>query len=182
MKLKNLTKGINLVLLLITVLSLSTLTIVLTRVKTPQQTTVSAAGFDQFGYNYTARLFNGTGNQWCLKKGLGNNCLGIYSNDKLVMKWNAEWDRGNTENWAKPPYAAKLDNEWNGLGNTGGSGEIWHYKIKWIGSCGADYTRLADGGYCIWGQFETVMDQGKDPNVGPGHLWFAHAKPTGYGF
>ena len=38
-----------------------------------------------------------------------------------------------------------------------------------------------DGGYLIWGQFETIMDQGKDPSYGPGHFWFAHANPTGYG-
>lgn len=145
------------------------------------QIVFAKGGFDQYGYNYTARLFNGTGSQWCQKKGLADDCLGIYSNDKLVMKWNAEWDRGNKENWLTPPYDAKLDNEWNGLGNTGGSGSVWHYKIKWVGPCGLDYTKLPDGGYCIWGQFETIMDQGKDPSVGPGHIWFAHAKPSGYG-
>lgn len=63
-------------------------------------------GFDQYGYNDTARLFNGTGASWSLAKGLPADYLGIYANDKLVMKWNAEWDRGNAENWANPPYNA----------------------------------------------------------------------------
>ena len=135
---------------------------------------------DQFGYNRTARIFNGTGSSWCLDRGADQNCMGIYSPDKLIMKWNAEWDRGNDEDWANPPYRAWEDNEWNG--NTkDGSGAVWHYKIVWVGPCGADYTPLANGGYCIWGQFETLMDQGKDPNIGPGHMWFAHANPTGYG-
>lgn len=95
------------------------------------------------------------------------------------MKWNAEWDRGNAENWAKPLYGAWEDNEWNGKVK-GGSGQVWHYKIIWIGGSGADNTPLEDGRYRLWGQFEVIMDQGQDPNLGPGHLWFAHANPTGY--
>ena len=50
-------------------------------------------GFNEFGYNYTARLFNGTGESWSLAKGLPADYLGVYAKDKLVMKWNAEWDR-----------------------------------------------------------------------------------------
>ena len=143
--------------------------------------TTADGGFNQFGYNNKARIFNGTGESWCLERGASAGCLGIYSPDKLVMKWNAEWDRGNAEGWADPKgYKAWEDNEWNGM-VAGGSGAVWHYKIVWVGNCGADYTPLANGGYCIWGQFATIMDQGKDPNYGVGHLWFAHANPTGYG-
>lgn len=141
----------------------------------------ASAGFDQYGYNNTARIFNGTGESWSLAKGLPANYLGIYAKDKLVMKWNAEWDRGNAENWSQPPYGAWTDNEWNGKGNTGGSGSVWHYKIIWVGTQmqNSPYWKL--GGYPIWGQFEVVMDQGLDPNLGPGHLWFAKATPAGYG-
>ena len=138
-------------------------------------TAVSAAGFDQYGYNETARIFNG------LADGIDRNLDGTYfgdttyANDKIVMKWNAEWDRGNDEGWANPPYAAWIDNEWNG--KKGGSGSVWHYKIKWIGAC-TDYATLPDGGYCIWGQFEVLMDQGTDAGS---HYWFARATPNGYG-
>gem|GEM_PF-5405310 len=31
------------------------------------------------------------------------------------------------------------------------------------------------------GQSEVIMDQGIDPKIGPGHLWFALAKPNGFG-
>jgi len=249
---------------------------------------VEAKGFDEFGYNDTARIFNGTGESWSLAKGLPADYLGIYAPDKLIMKWNAEWDRGNAENWLNPPYAAWENNEWNGK-VPGGSGAVWHYKIVWVGpetrtvagqwnmdlyvngdstlyveatniaqsgsslsgsftynggsewaissgsvlgdsvsfdvyyvsnpSMTASFTGTiasngsitgtwhdvaglsrtgtwsapagtaqsvngpywVDGGYRIWGQFETIMDQGTDPNIGPGHLWFAHAKPNGYG-
>ena len=135
-------------------------------------------GFDEFGYNRGARIFNGTGSSWCLARGAAADCLGAYSPDKLVMKWNAEWDRGNAENWASPPYAAWENNEWNG--KAGGSGAVWHYKIAWVGPC-ADGSTLPSGGYCIWGQFEVLMDQGLDPSLGPGHVWFAKARPNGYG-
>lgn len=137
-------------------------------------------GFDQYGYNRSARIFNGTYSSWCVERGAPANCVGIYSPDKLLMKWNEEWDRGNAENWANPPYSAWINNEING--NTkGGSGSVWHYKIQWVGPCGVDGTPLPDGGYCIWGIFEVLMDQGKDPNYGPGHLWFARANSNGYG-
>jgi hypothetical protein len=137
-------------------------------------------GFDQYGYNYTARIFNGTGESWSLAKGLPADYLGVYAKDKLIMKWNAEWDRGNAEGWSKPPYAAWEDNEWNGKVK-GGSGQVWHYKIVWVGDYTSDPTLLPKGAYGIWGQFATIMDQGTDPNYGPGHQWFAHSSPTGYG-
>ena len=140
----------------------------------------SSGGFDAFGYNRTARIFNGTCLSWATEQGGDGSWCGSYVNDKLVMKWNAEWDRGNDEGWANGPYDAWINNEWNG-NCKGCSGSVWHYKIKWIGACGADYTPLPDGGYCLWGQFEVLMDQGHDPSYGPGHLWFAHAKPNGYG-
>ncbi|MCL4533707.1 MAG: hypothetical protein M1370_00905 [Bacteroidetes bacterium] len=161
----------------IALLSLSAVVVLLGATATA---VLAGGGFDQYGYNNTARIFNGTGSSWSLSKGLPADYLGVYANDKLVMKWNAEWDRGNDEGWARPPYAAWEDNEWNGK-VPGGSGAVWHYKIVWVGSCGADYTPLPNGGYCIWGQFEVIMDQGVDPNVGPGHMFFAKAGPAGYG-
>lgn len=133
------------------------------------------------GYNYQARIFVGTAIQWCMAK-VGNlawcnSFLGNTINDKLVMKWNSEWDRGNAEHWLNPPYSAWEDNEWNGA-SPGGSGSVWHYKIKWFGPCGADGTLLPDGGYCIWGQFDVLMDQGTAGGV---HIWYDLAKPNGYG-
>lgn len=140
----------------------------------------AGTGFNQFGYNYQARVFNGTGESWSLSKGLPSDYLGVYAKDKLVMKWNAEWDRGNLEGWTDPPYDAWENNEWNGK-VTGGSGAVWHYKIVWDKGCAKNNIPSTTGSYCIWGQFATIMDQGTDPNYGPGHLWFAKAKPAGYG-
>lgn len=133
-------------------------------------------GFNEFGYNYGARIFNGTGSGWCLARGASANCLGAYSLDKLVMKWNAEWDRGNEEDWLNPPYNAWTDNEWNGK-VPGGSDETWHYKIVWVGPCTEGDT-VDGGGYCLWGEFAVILSQG---TAGGEHLWDVLAKPAGYG-
>ncbi len=138
------------------------------------------AGFDQYGYNDTARLFNGTASQWCLAKGMAADCQGVYSNDKLVMKWTSAWDQGNAEGWTGSYPDAWETNEWNGK-IPGGSGQTWHYKIIWVGAGLEASPYWRDGGYPIWGQFEVIMDQGTDPNVGPGHVFFAKAAPNGFG-
>jgi len=137
-------------------------------------------GFDQLGYNRCARIFNGVADG--SDKNLDGTVWGnpTYAADRLVMKWNAEWDRGVAEGWNHPPYAAWETNEWNGV-VPGGSGEVWHYKIKWIGSCGDDGTLTASGGYCYWGQFDVLLDQGFDIRAGDGLVRFAHSKPNGFG-
>jgi len=143
-----------------------------------------STGFDVYGYNRCARNFVGTYSSYCAEGGTSPaDCAdfyGIYLPDQLIMKWNAEWDRGIFEGWSNPPYSAWLDNEENGK-KPGGSGAVWHYKYQWVGPCGAYLTPLPDGGYCIWGQFEVLMDQGIDPNFASGHIWGALAKPAGYG-
>lgn len=147
----------------------------------------AAGGFDQYGYNDTARIFNGTGSSWCQGK-LGwdkTTCdayMGSYANDKIVMKWNAEWDRGNAEGWTDPNgYQAWTDNEWNGRVN--GSGEIWHYKIVWDRGCAQSNilsgTTAKGNAYCIWGPFAMLQSQGSGSDKV--HSWDVLLKPAGYG-
>lgn len=142
----------------------------------PQQLDAAGGGFDQFGYNYTARLFNGPADG--VDRVLDGAVWGdaTYAKDRLVMKWSKAWDdsRFNGVPWIPEAWT---DNEWNGKA-PGGSGEVWHYKIKWVGKCGVDGTPLPNGGYCIWGEFEVIMSQGSVANK---HFWDAHAIPTGYG-
>lgn len=142
--------------------------------------TVSAkGGFDEFGYNDTARIFVGPADG--VDRALDGTVWGdpAYANDLLVMKWNAAWDEcndaGNDDEDACA--GAWTSNEWNG-NVADGSGEVWHYKIVWIGSCGADGTELPDGGYCLWGSYEVLMDQGTADGV---HYVLTHAVPNGYG-
>lgn len=151
--------------------------------------TVSAAqpqdrGFDEFGYNNSARVFVGTCKSWYLGKFSGTEAqaeayCGAYANDQLVMKWNKAWDdcndAGNNDEAACA--GAWLSNEWNGA-VSGGSGEVWHYKFIWVGQELENSTYWRDGGYALWGNYEAVMDQG---TAGGEHFWYTHALPTGYG-
>lgn len=141
-------------------------------------------GFDAYGYNYNARLFSGPATGWCLKKYGYENCLGIYSNDHLVMKWSQAWadakfgPDGVAENGDELPWTTEawVSNQWNGM-VPGGSGEAEHVKIVWVGPCGAEFQQLPDGGYCIWGQFEAIFDH----YVGQNNNWWAKVAPAGYG-
>lgn len=141
---------------------------------------VSAAdGFDENGYNRDARIFNGPASGWCLDRGAPANCLGIYSNDHLKMKWNAEWDRGNAEGWSNPPYAAWEDNQWNG-NVPGGSGTSEHFRTVWDQGCvDSGGVESSNGAPCIWGQFEVLMDHGKA--LDGTHEWWSKANPAGNG-
>jgi hypothetical protein len=136
----------------------------------------SGTGFDEFGYNYGARVFVGPADG--VDRILDGAVWGdpLYAKDHLKMKWSKAWDAARFHSAPWTPEAWE-DNQWNGQ-VPGGSGETWHYRIKWIGDCGAAGTRLDDGGYCIWGQFEVIMSHGTVANE---HFWDAHAVPTGYG-
>ena len=137
-------------------------------------------GFDEFGYNYNARIFVGKADG--VDRNLDGTVWGdpTYANDLLVMKWSKAWDdaRFHGAEWTCDAW---LDNEWNG-NVPGGSGETWHYKIIWVGPELEDSPCWVDGGYPIWGQFEVIMSHGtfqEDSKIV--HMWEAHAIPTGYG-
>jgi hypothetical protein len=140
-------------------------------------TPVTFAAFDQFGYNYQARIFVGKADG--VDRVLNGKVWGdpTYADDMLVMKWSKAWDdaRFHGAPWTRDAWCT---NEWNGA-VAGGSGEVWHYKIIWVGSELENSQYWVDGGYPIWGQFETIMDHGIIG--GEGHYWYAHAQPNGLG-
>lgn len=133
-------------------------------------------GFDEFGYNYNARLFNGPADG--VDRVLDGAVWGdpTYANDKLVMKWSDAWHqaRFGTQSWN---CSAWEDNEWNGQ-VPNGSGESWHYKIVWVGPELEESPCWREGGEPIWGQFEVIFSQGTSANQ---HFWDIHAYPAGYG-
>jgi hypothetical protein len=133
-------------------------------------------GFDQYGYNYQARNFVGLADG--VDRILDERVWGdpIYAKDHLVMKWSKAWDdaRFNRADWTCEAWE---NNEWNGA-VSGGSGEVWHYKIVWVGSALENSDCWREGGYPIWGEFEVIMDQG---TANGEHIWATHAKPNGYG-
>ncbi len=132
-------------------------------------------GSDEFGYNYGARLFQGAADG--VDKSLDNTVWGdpLYAKDHLVMKWSKAWDdaRFSGVGWTCDAWET---NEWNGK-VPGGSGEVWHYKIVWVGPGLEKSPCWASGGYAIWGEFEVIMSQGSIANK---HFWEAHAVPTGF--
>jgi len=142
----------------------------------------AAGGFNEFGYNYGSRIFNGPADG--VDKILDDKVWGdeTYANDHLVMKWNAQWDSCNAagNNDEAACAGAWTDNEWNGA-KKDGSGEVWHYKIIWVGSAveASDYWK--EGGYSVWGNYEVLMDQGTYNDDGVVHLMSTHSTPNGYG-
>jgi hypothetical protein len=146
----------------------------------------AAKGFDEFGYNYQARVFVGPAD------GVGRVLDGTvwgdpaYANDHLVMKWSKGWDDarfgpdGVRDSGDELPWGpdAWEDNEWNGM-VPNGSQEVWHYKIIWVGPELEDSPYWREGGYAVWGQFEVIMSQGV---VDGEHIWeIPVVTPNGYG-
>ncbi|MEM2110734.1 MAG: hypothetical protein QXX08_02525 [Candidatus Bathyarchaeia archaeon] len=140
-------------------------------------TASAQGGFDEFGYNYKARVFVGKADG--VDRVLDGKVWGDqnYANDWLVMKWSKAWDdaRFHGAPWTPDAWCT---NEWNGA-QAGGSGEVWHYKIIWVGPELGNSPYWREGGYPIWGQFEVIMDHGSI--VGEGHEWYALATPNGLG-
>lgn len=138
----------------------------------------AAGGFNQFGYNYQARIFSGAADG--VDKNLDGEVWGdpTYANDHLVMKWNAQWNNCNAHGYNDPAYClgAWVNNEWNG-NVPGGSGVTEIYKIIWVGSGGENSPYWVPGGYSVWGNYEVIMDQGVIDNS---HVWYARGIPNGY--
>jgi len=135
-------------------------------------------GFDEFGYNRCAHVFNGPWAGYCTQRGLGPDCYGVRGDTHLNMKWNEEWDRGNATGWAEGPYDARLDNQTNGWYEDG-TPFSEHFKTRWDQGCADTGGAVSsNGGECIWGQFEVLMYQGKEDGL---HLWWSKLTPAGYG-
>jgi hypothetical protein len=134
----------------------------------------SNQGFDEFGYNYAARIFVGPADG--VDRKLDGKVWGdpTYANDRLKMSWSKAWDDAKFNGAAWGPDAFE-DNQWNGK-VPGGSGETWHYRIIWVGPELENSQYWREGGYAIWGQFEVIMSHG---TVADEHFWEAHAVPTG---
>jgi len=149
--------------------------LLLVSVLTLPSVAVAAGGFDQYGYNYQARVFVGKADG--VDRNLDGTVWGdpTYASDHLVMKWSKAWDDARFHGAAWTPDAW-VTNEWNGMAQDG-SGWTEHVKVIWVGPDleTSPYWRL--GGYAIWSEFEVIMDQGMEP--GTGHVFWAHAVPNG---
>ncbi len=142
----------------------------------PNFSHAGADGFDEFGYNYLARVFVGPADG--VDRNLDGTVWGspTYANDHLKMGWSQAWDEARFHG-ASWNCDAWVDNQWNGQ-VPDGSGEVWHYRIIWVGPSLSASPCWRDGGYPIWVEFEVIMSHG---TVANDHFWEAHAVPSGFG-
>ncbi len=139
-------------------------------------------GYDQFGYNYQAHLFNGTydsvdrnldGTYW--------GSTGDYVDDKLTMKWSEDWlsnkdcdgdgklDRGTSGislGWETNHVIGDYDSDGDG---TQDAHYTYFVKIVWVGPGGS-----------LWGQYEIIQEVYNDP-VGGYHGLQYKVNPPGFG-
>jgi hypothetical protein len=152
-------------------------------------------GFDQWGYNYQAHMFNGgycdayRDAAWCQP----------YKDIELIMKWNDAWlsnkdcnDDGKLDrHYGYPTYigsGAWLTNHQKGLCEIDGKTYKWTYFVK-IVAAPADATK--GGGFwftvdnveigpVIWGDFAVIQEVVNDPCEGVHGI--GYLSPAGPGF
>jgi len=142
-------------------------------------------GYDQFGYNYQAHMFNGTyDSSDRVLDGLYWGSTGDYVDDSLIMQWSHPWlanvdcdgdgklDRGLVDGAVGGISKGWLTNHNEG-DYTDPDGVLQHYtyfaKIVWVGPGGS-----------LWGQYEIIEEVYNDPAAGYHGLLFKLGAP-GFG-
>lgn len=156
---------------------------------------VITPGFDEWGYNYQAHMFNGTycdayrDAAWCQ----------AWKNDELIMKWNDAWlsnqdcdgDGLLDRHYGFASYigsGAWLTNHMSGTYDQDGVTCRWTYFVKIVAApADAQLTNgiwyTADGaeiGPVIWGQFAIIQSIYNDPCNG--YHGVEYLSPVGPGF
>lgn len=159
---------------------------------------VITPGFDEWGYNYQAWIFNGgycdayRDAAWCQP----------YKDVNLIMKWNDAWlsnkdcdgDDLLDRYYGFPSYIGSgawlTNHQWGEY--EGDEGEIckWNYFVKIVAAPADAYLEdgvwyAADGteiGPVIWGSFAIIQQVSNDPCGGEHGLIYQGEAPTGFGF
>ncbi|MDB4265088.1 hypothetical protein N9893_03380 [bacterium] len=153
-------------------------------------------GFDEWGYNYQARMFNG---KYCDAYRDAAWCQD-YKDDNLMMKWNDAWlsnkecdgDNLLDRHFGFETYigsGAWLTNHMSGTYD-GGEGEVcrWNYFVKIVAAPADAYAKAgvwytADDieiGAVIWGEFAIIQQIDNDSCAGLHGA--TYISPTGPGF
>lgn len=125
---------------------------------------IISSGYDQYGYNYQAHMFNGYYDNFARPN------VPVTSGDKLIMKWSDSWlanvdcngddklDRGLVDGVVGGTSLGWLTNQVNGS-YMDENDEIHHYtdfvKIVWTGL-----------GSPLWGQYTIIQEICNDPTGG----------------
>lgn len=151
-------------------------------------------GYDQWGYNYQAHMFNGLAVNYTRPSTPATEGL-----DNLIMKWSDEWisnldcnndsklDRGLNKETGTADGVSKgwLTNHYEG-DYEGTDGELHHYtyfcKIVWVGPAPSGGTDPW-AGKRIWGVYAIIEEVNNDPFGGfHGVNKETMANPAGLGF
>lgn len=154
-----------------------------------------STGYDDFGYNYQAQIFNG---RYCdYDRVIG----GDYCDVELIMKWNDAWlsktdcndDFLLDRHFSYPTYigsGAWLTNHQSGwVEMPNGKIKKWTYFVKIVAVPSDatlnidDYWESSSGtiiGPNIWGQFAVIEEVINDPSEGLHGIQYK--SPTGPGF
>ena len=140
-------------------------------------------GFDEYGYNYQANIFNGYYDNY------GRPDVPVGSGDKLQMKWNDAWlneDKVRHEGFnSYIGSGAWLTNHIWGEYEEDGVTYEWDYFIKIVAAGETDYKDGTnwyheDGtllGYILWGDFAVVQEIYNDEGTGEQGLTYSTPSP-----
>ncbi len=141
---------------------------------TPVLVIADSGGFDEWGYNYQAHIFNGyycdayKDAAWCQP----------YADVKIVMKWNDAWlsnkdrdgDGSLDRHYGFTSYigsgAWETNHMWGTYIGEDGLTYEWDEFYKIVAKPTSDYICAENGGYEIWGEFCVVQDIYNDPYSG----------------
>ena len=142
----------------------------------------AAQNFNNTGYDYVARVYNGLGDGVDGK--LDGSVWGdsTYTNDRVAMSWNSQWDVCNAagNDSATACIGAKLSNTWDG-NVPDGSKVSQRFNIIWVGSSGMNSRYWTSGGTLIWGSYEIVVRAGAPATQGAAHSFAVHATAQNFG-
>lgn len=158
--------------------------------------TAVETGYDDWGYNYQARIFN---SKYCDFNRNATDCP--YINDDLEMKWNDAWmsnkdcnyDGKLDRHYGYPSYigsGAWLTNHQKGVyTDTNGKKQRWTYFVKIVAvptdakKVGATWFTADDMeiGPVTWGEFATIQEVYNDTGTGEHGILYHSPYSSGFG-
>ena len=153
-------------------------------------------GYDQYGYNYQAHMFNG---RYCDYDRVSG---GDYCDVGLIMKWNDAWlsnkdcdgDGLLDRYYGFESYIGSgawlTNHQWGSYEGEDGKIHKWDYFVKIIAVPSDAYL---DGGIwytaddveigpAIWGAFAVIQEVSNDPYAGEHGVLYNAPAPAGFGY